>query len=159
MPKTETQPQAKASQDVYLKMLIENLEQMSRELGFFLQLAEANPPRYKTVRGFQKALDKTLRERLNNIDANIAALKGKNKVVQLDAEIIGGTYELKEIRDFIGYVKELCSSDISTEYNALLADGLLENAKWAAQKWNEFVNQFDETFIGHELKPIYGMDD
>lgn len=162
MGKAKKQPQAKISQDVHIKMLLENLNVLSCDLKLVLNEIEDKNQRYKSVNGFKKMLrDRfNIRERVENIENSIDAIRGKNRAPKLDMEVLNDAkMHLQEVGGYIDFIKQLANSEISSDHNFRLADALQGPTKWAGHCWNEVVEEFDDKVVNHGLTKVYGLGD
>lgn len=162
MGKNKQQPKAKVSQDVHVKMLLENLNVLSYDLQLILNEIEDKNQRYKSVNGFKKMLrDRfNMRERIENIEASITAIQGKNRIAKLDMKVLNDVRgHLQEVGGYIDFIKQLANSEISSDHNFRLADALQGPTKWAGHCWNEVVEEFDDKVSNHGLTKVYGLGD
>jgi len=146
----------KIKKDEIIKIATHNIEEARDHLNLVKGFAEKDlggTP--KTMRSFKKLLSEDLDERIKALDSAIAGLNGGKQEIRIDGDLLGNAkWRLKDIGNFIGYVKEATNSDSTFDSPTVLFDAIYNVSKERAEMWNDIVEELDEVFFNLPLDRI-----
>lgn len=134
-----------------------NIQEAKRQLTRTKNMIQGNlgPDPEEDIDKFKELFSEHMEETIHSLDITLESLNGKDNDVKLDAVILQDEiYPLKNLGEFLFYLKQTTSQDLSFEAPHVLIDSIFHLTKYQITHYNEIVYRLNSLFSGLELGTI-----